>query len=155
MTSDKDPEELHRRAREGSFGLDDPARKKGTPSALKAAAKTLREEEVFRLVVMGYSGQKISEELGISVQRVRPLVGDTDSVGFCELTGGSRVTFATGMAVIEATRRIVDELRARAATIWGVCAITARCPCRSRVSSSRTPPSITRPRRSRASCTPA
>jgi CO/xanthine dehydrogenase Mo-binding subunit len=61
-----------------------------------------------------------AEELGIPVQRVRPLVGDTDSVGYCELTGGSRVTFATGMAVIEATRRIVDELRARAATIWGV-----------------------------------
>ena len=61
-----------------------------------------------------------AEELGIPVERVRPIVGDTDSVGYCDLTGGSRVTFATGMAVIEASKHVVDELRARAATIWGV-----------------------------------
>jgi CO/xanthine dehydrogenase Mo-binding subunit len=61
-----------------------------------------------------------AEELGIPVERVRPLVGDTDSVGYCDLTGGSRVTFATGMAVIEASIKVVDALRARAATMWGV-----------------------------------
>ena len=61
-----------------------------------------------------------AEELGIPAERVRPMVGDTDSVGYCDLTGGSRVTFATGMAVIEASKHVVDELRARAATIWGV-----------------------------------
>jgi CO/xanthine dehydrogenase Mo-binding subunit len=48
------------------------------------------------------------------------MVGDTDSVGYCETTGGSRVTYATGLAVIEATREVVDHLRARAATIWNV-----------------------------------
>jgi CO/xanthine dehydrogenase Mo-binding subunit len=61
-----------------------------------------------------------AEELGIPVERVRPMVGDTDSVGYCETTGGSRVTFATGMAVIEATRQVVEHLCARAATIWNV-----------------------------------
>jgi CO/xanthine dehydrogenase Mo-binding subunit len=61
-----------------------------------------------------------AEELGIDVTRVRPLVGDTDSVGYCDVTGGSRVTYATGMAVIEAARQVVDHLRARAATIWNV-----------------------------------
>jgi CO/xanthine dehydrogenase Mo-binding subunit len=61
-----------------------------------------------------------AEGLGIDVTRVRPLVGDTDSVGYCDLTGGSRVTYATGMAVIEATRQVVDHLRARAATMWDV-----------------------------------
>jgi CO/xanthine dehydrogenase Mo-binding subunit len=61
-----------------------------------------------------------AEELGIDVTRVRPLVGDTDSVGYCDVTGGSRVTYATGMAVIEATRQVVDHLRARAATVWNV-----------------------------------
>ncbi|MBW2423133.1 MAG: xanthine dehydrogenase family protein molybdopterin-binding subunit [Deltaproteobacteria bacterium] len=61
-----------------------------------------------------------AEELGIPVERVRPMVGDTDSVGFCETTGGSRVTYATGLAVIEATREVVDHLRARAATMWNV-----------------------------------
>lgn len=61
-----------------------------------------------------------AEELGVDVTRVRPLVGDTDSVGYCDVTGGSRVTYATGMAVIEATRQVVDHLRARAATMWDI-----------------------------------
>jgi CO/xanthine dehydrogenase Mo-binding subunit len=62
----------------------------------------------------------VAEELGIDVGRVRPTVGDTDSVGYCDVTGGSRVTYATGMAVIEASRQVIEHLRARAATIWGV-----------------------------------
>ena len=61
-----------------------------------------------------------AEELGIDVTRVRPMVGDTDSVGYCDVTGGSRVTYATGMAVIDAARQVIDHLRARAATIWNV-----------------------------------
>ncbi len=61
----------------------------------------------------------VAEELGIPVERVRPLVGDTDSVGYCDSTGGSRVTYATGMAVIEASKLVIEHLRARAATIWG------------------------------------
>ena len=61
-----------------------------------------------------------AEELGIDVTNVRPLVGDTDAVGYCDVTGGSRVTYATGMAVIEASRQVVDHLRARAATIWNI-----------------------------------
>jgi CO/xanthine dehydrogenase Mo-binding subunit len=61
-----------------------------------------------------------AEELGIEAERVRPTVGDTESIGYCDLTGGSRVTYATGMAVIEAAQDAVDQLRARAATIWGV-----------------------------------
>ena len=61
-----------------------------------------------------------AEELGIDVTRVRPMVGDTDSVGYCDATGGSRVTYATGMAVIDATRQVIDHLRARAATMLDV-----------------------------------
>jgi CO/xanthine dehydrogenase Mo-binding subunit len=61
-----------------------------------------------------------AEEIGIAVERVRPMVGDTDSVGYCDLTGGSRVTYATGMAVIEASKQVVEHLRARAAMMWGV-----------------------------------
>ena len=61
-----------------------------------------------------------AEELGIPVERIRPIVADTDSVGFTDLTGGSRTTVVTGMAVIEAARNVVDQLRARAAQIWGV-----------------------------------
>ena len=61
-----------------------------------------------------------AEELGIDVARVRPMVGDTDSVGHCDPTGGSRVTYATGMAVIDATRQVIDHLRARAAAMLDV-----------------------------------
>jgi CO/xanthine dehydrogenase Mo-binding subunit len=59
-----------------------------------------------------------AEELGIDVARVRPLVGDTESVGYTDMTGGSRVTFATGMAVVEAARDVVRQLRERAAKLW-------------------------------------
>ena len=61
-----------------------------------------------------------AEELGIDVQRITPIVADTESIGFTDMTGGSRVTHATGMAVIEACRDVVADLRARAAMIWDV-----------------------------------
>jgi CO/xanthine dehydrogenase Mo-binding subunit len=61
----------------------------------------------------------VAEELGIDVEKVRPLVGDTESAGYTDMTGGSRVTFATGMAAIEAAREVVKQLRQRAAKIWG------------------------------------
>ncbi|MFI4948838.1 MAG: xanthine dehydrogenase family protein molybdopterin-binding subunit, partial [Alphaproteobacteria bacterium] len=61
-----------------------------------------------------------AEVLGISVERVRPIVADTASVGFTNMTGGSRVTFATGMATIQAAERVVEELKKRAAMIWDI-----------------------------------
>ncbi|MEE3329956.1 MAG: molybdopterin cofactor-binding domain-containing protein, partial [Myxococcota bacterium] len=61
-----------------------------------------------------------AEEIGIPVERIRPMVGDTESVGYTDLTGGSRVTFATGMAVIEASQKVVEQLCERAAMIWGI-----------------------------------
>jgi len=64
--------------------------------------------------------QMVAEELGIPVERVRPSVADTDSAGYTDVTGGSRVCYATGNAVIQAARDVRDQLRARAATIWKV-----------------------------------
>ncbi len=61
-----------------------------------------------------------AEVLGIPVEKVRPIVGDTSSIGFSHLTGGSRVTFATGMAVTHAAERVVEQLKARAAQIWEI-----------------------------------
>jgi CO/xanthine dehydrogenase Mo-binding subunit len=61
-----------------------------------------------------------AEELGIDVQRITPVVADTESVGFTDVTEGSRATFATGMAVVNACRELIDELKSRAATILGV-----------------------------------
>ena len=61
-----------------------------------------------------------AETLGVDYGQVRSIVADTASIGFTGVTGGSRVTFATGMAVIDASKKVVDELRSRAALIWDV-----------------------------------
>jgi CO/xanthine dehydrogenase Mo-binding subunit len=61
-----------------------------------------------------------AEELGIDVNRIRPQIVDTETVGYNDTTGGSRVTFATGMAVIEAAKDIVSQLSERAAKTWDV-----------------------------------
>jgi CO/xanthine dehydrogenase Mo-binding subunit len=61
-----------------------------------------------------------AEVLGIEYERVRPVVADTSSIGFSFLTGGSRVTFATGMAVTQAAEKVVVELKKRAAMIWDI-----------------------------------
>jgi CO/xanthine dehydrogenase Mo-binding subunit len=62
----------------------------------------------------------VAEELGVAYERVRPVILDTDSVGFSDLTGGSRTTVVSGAAIIEASRDVIEQLRARAATIWDV-----------------------------------
>jgi CO/xanthine dehydrogenase Mo-binding subunit len=62
----------------------------------------------------------VAEELGIPVERVRPTVADTDTAGYTDVTGGSRVCYATGMAVIQAARDVRDQLRNRAAKMWDV-----------------------------------
>ncbi len=61
-----------------------------------------------------------AEELGIDMDRIRPVIADTSSLGYTFLTGGSRVTFASGMAVIDAARDVVTQLRERAAKIWEI-----------------------------------
>lgn len=62
---------------------------------------------------------QLAETLGIRAEDVKPSVVDTDSVGYTDVTGGSRVTFATGIAAIEAARDIQRQLVERAALIWG------------------------------------
>jgi CO/xanthine dehydrogenase Mo-binding subunit len=61
-----------------------------------------------------------AETLGVSYHQVRTLVGDTESTGFSNVTGGSRTTFATGMAVVRACEDIIAQCKARAAATWGV-----------------------------------
>jgi CO/xanthine dehydrogenase Mo-binding subunit len=62
----------------------------------------------------------VAEVLGVDIDLVRPVVADTSSVGFNFLTGGSRVTFASGKVAVDAAKKAVDELRARAAKIWEI-----------------------------------
>ncbi len=61
-----------------------------------------------------------AEVLGIPVEDFNPMVVDTDTVGFTEGTGGSRTTFATGWAAIEAARDVKSQMIQRAAEIWDV-----------------------------------
>jgi CO/xanthine dehydrogenase Mo-binding subunit len=63
---------------------------------------------------------QLAEALGLRAEDVRPLVGDTDMVGYTDVTGGSRVTYATGLAAYEAAQDIKRQMAARAATIWQV-----------------------------------
>src|SRR3974390_2666071 len=56
-----------------------------------------------------------AETLGVDYEQVRAIVADTGSVGYTHVTGGSRVTFATGMAVIDATKNAIKDLCKRAA----------------------------------------
>jgi CO/xanthine dehydrogenase Mo-binding subunit len=63
---------------------------------------------------------QLAEALGIGAHEVRPVVGDTETVGYTDITGGSRVTFATGWAAYEAAQDIKQQMIARAAQIWGV-----------------------------------
>jgi L-erythro-3,5-diaminohexanoate dehydrogenase len=45
-----------------------------------------------------------AEELGIPYEKVRAVVADTGTLGYNDVTDGSRTTFATGMACILAAR---------------------------------------------------
>ncbi len=61
-----------------------------------------------------------AEELGIPYDKVRTIVGDTNAIGFSDVTDGSRVTFVVGLATIKAARGAIKILCTRAAKIWGI-----------------------------------
>ena len=63
-----------------------------------------------------------AEVLGIEPNRLNPIVADTETLPYNQTTGGSRTTFATGMAVIEAAEDVVEQLKQRAASLWNVTA---------------------------------
>ena len=61
-----------------------------------------------------------AEVLGIPAEDVNPTVVDTDSIGYTDVTGGSRTSFATGWAAHEAAVDVRDEMIRRAARIWEI-----------------------------------
>lgn len=63
---------------------------------------------------------QMAETLQIPVADVKPLVADTDSVGYTEGTYGSRTTFATGWAAYELGKALIQILVQRAALFWEV-----------------------------------
>jgi CO/xanthine dehydrogenase Mo-binding subunit len=63
---------------------------------------------------------QLAEVLGIPFEEIKPTVVDTDSIGHNDVTGGSRTTFASGLACFEAGMDIRRQMAARAAKLWGV-----------------------------------
>ena len=63
---------------------------------------------------------QLAETLGIAYEDVKPTVVDTDSVGYNDVTAGSRVTFGSGMAVHEAGKNLVKEMAGRLAATWQI-----------------------------------
>ena len=64
--------------------------------------------------------QQLAEVLGIAIEDVNPQIADTDSIGFTSNTGGSGVTFKTGLAAYTAAQDIKQQMIERAAKIWDV-----------------------------------
>jgi len=61
---------------------------------------------------------QLAETLGIAAADVHPQVADTDSVGYTDVTGGSRTTFATGLAAYHVGLDLREQMAARAALLW-------------------------------------
>ncbi|MGH8431961.1 MAG: xanthine dehydrogenase family protein molybdopterin-binding subunit, partial [Solimonas sp.] len=61
-----------------------------------------------------------AELLGIDYRKVNVLIGDTSTIGFSNLTGGSRVTYASAMVVTQSIEKVVKTLCERAAKIWNI-----------------------------------
>ena len=59
-----------------------------------------------------------AETLGIPYEDVKPTVAGTDGVGYTDVTGGSRTTFATGYAAYEASQDVIHQMSERAAERW-------------------------------------
>jgi CO/xanthine dehydrogenase Mo-binding subunit len=74
---------------------------------------------------------QFAEAFGIPYEQVHPTVVDTESVGYNDVTGGSRVTFGTGYAAHALAKQMQKDIIARLAAIWEVApeTITVDGPC--------------------------
>jgi len=63
---------------------------------------------------------QFAEALGVAYEDVHPQVVDTESVGFTEVTGGSRTTYATGYAAYELAQEMKRKITASLAELWEV-----------------------------------
>ena len=61
-----------------------------------------------------------AEELGIPYEQVKAVVADTATLGYNDMTDGSRGTFSSSMATISAARNAIQVMRERAAKMWDI-----------------------------------
>lgn len=64
------------------------------------------------------AAQQFAEVLGIAAEDVNPQVGDTDTIGWTSMTGGSGAAFKTGWAAYEAAQDVKRQMIERAALLW-------------------------------------
>ena len=61
-----------------------------------------------------------AEELGIDYTDIKAVVADTATLGYNDMTDGSRGTFSSSMATISAARNAIDIMRHRASIMWDI-----------------------------------
>ena len=61
-----------------------------------------------------------AEELGIEYTDIKAVIADTATLGYNDMTDGSRGTFSTSMATISAARNAIEVMRQRAALMWDI-----------------------------------
>ncbi|MBI2965361.1 MAG: xanthine dehydrogenase family protein molybdopterin-binding subunit [Chloroflexi bacterium] len=64
--------------------------------------------------------QIVADQFGLTPADVTVTTGDTNSVGYTDNSGGSRVTYVTGTAVFNACQAAIGVLKGRAAQKFGV-----------------------------------
>ena len=64
------------------------------------------------------AAQQFAEVLGIPAEDVNPQVGDTETIGYTSMTGGSGAAFKTGWACYRAGEDVERQMLERAALIW-------------------------------------
>ncbi len=63
---------------------------------------------------------QLAEAMGIEYEQVKVRVVDTDTVSYNDVTGGSRTTFATGLAAYNLGQQLKQEMKNRLAEHWDV-----------------------------------
>ncbi|MCA0930144.1 xanthine dehydrogenase family protein molybdopterin-binding subunit [Ruegeria profundi] len=61
-----------------------------------------------------------AEVLGIPYENIRVTIADTATLGYNDVSHGSRVTYASGLATIKAAKHAVEKLCERAAAKWDI-----------------------------------
>ena len=63
---------------------------------------------------------QLAETIGLEATDIKPYVVDTDSIGYTDVTGGSRTTFGTGYAAHATWQALIREMKERASKLWDV-----------------------------------
>ncbi len=63
---------------------------------------------------------QLAETIGLEATDIKPYVVDTDSIGYTDVTGGSRTTFGTGYAAHATGQALIREIKERASKLWDV-----------------------------------